>query len=256
MQFHRVRSTLLNDKAVKLPSAKVYVFSDSVLCLGDRIAEYPRSVASWQDKIDWFTQSPEYRELDSFDGEPVVFEWTFFPRTHHTEVTSRSPKYDGGKSCSAPRIQIRSHLGSRAISVQVNIVAVSDHVFHRFLFDLLIQVSATKLSLFLCFPSVFMANDRTFEDAIHTSLSGSPAQLSSNVGSPYVSAPDLERTVSLPITMDEKSTKSTYNYRFSCQTRPDSEIASRRFPRQWPLILLRLQVLNRLLAALPPALPP
>ena len=30
-----VRSTLLNDRAVKLSSAKVYVFSDSVLCLGN-----------------------------------------------------------------------------------------------------------------------------------------------------------------------------------------------------------------------------
>ena len=94
------------------------------------------------------------------------------------------------------------------ISVQVNIVAVSDHVFHRFPFDLLIQMSATQLSLSLCIPFVFMAYDRTFEDAIHTSLSGSPAQLSSNVGSPYGSAPDLERTVSRSTTMEEKSTKS------------------------------------------------
>ena len=33
--------------------------------------------------------------------------------------------------------RFRSQFGSRAISVQVNIVAVSDHVFHRFPFDLL-----------------------------------------------------------------------------------------------------------------------
>ena len=99
-----VKSTLLNDTVVELSTAKEYDFFDSVLCLGDRIAECPRSVASWQDKIDWFTQSPEYRELDSFDAEPVVFEWTFFPMTHHTEVTSRSPKYDRGKSYSARRI--------------------------------------------------------------------------------------------------------------------------------------------------------
>ena len=55
---------------------------------------------------------------------------------------------------------VRSHFGSRAISVQVSIVAVSDHVFHRFPFDLLIQVSATQLSLFLCIPFVLMATDR------------------------------------------------------------------------------------------------
>ena len=66
-----VRSTLLNDKAIKPSTAKVYVFSDSVRCLGRRIAEYPRSVVSWKDRIVWFTQSPEYRELDNIDGEPV-----------------------------------------------------------------------------------------------------------------------------------------------------------------------------------------
>ena len=99
---------------------------------------------------------------------------------------------------------IRCHFGSRAISVQVNIVAVSDHVFHRFHCDLLIQVSATQFSLFLCVPFVLMATDRAFEDAVHTTLPGSPAPLSSNVGSPYGSAPDLERTDSHPITMEDK----------------------------------------------------
>ena len=66
-------------KAVNLSTAKVYVFSHSLLCLGGRIAGYPRSVASWEDKIEWFTQSPEYRELGGVDGEPFVIEWTPFP---------------------------------------------------------------------------------------------------------------------------------------------------------------------------------
>ena len=82
---------------------------------------------------------------------------------------------------------IPSHFGSRAISAQVNIVAVSDHVFHRFPFDLLIQVSATQLSLFLCIPPVFMA------DGMQKSLPVSPTPLSSNLGSPDGSAPDLDR---------------------------------------------------------------
>ena len=47
------------------------------------------------------------------------------------------------------RNSVRSHFGSRTVSVQMNIVAVSDHVFHRFPSDLLIQVSATQF--FLCF---------------------------------------------------------------------------------------------------------
>ena len=58
--------------------SKGNVFSDSVLCLG-KIHEYPQSINSWKDKTEWFTQSPEYREMDRIDGEPVVFEGKNFP---------------------------------------------------------------------------------------------------------------------------------------------------------------------------------
>ena len=73
----------------------------------------------------------------------------------------------------------------------MNIVAVSDHVFHRFPFDLLIQVSSTQLSLFLYISFALMATDRASEDAVHTSLPGPPS-LSSNVGSPNGSGHDLD----------------------------------------------------------------
>ena len=135
------------------------------------------------------------------------------------------------------------------INNSVNSVAVSDHVFHRFPFDLLIQVSATQLSLFLCIPFVLMATDRAFEDAVHTTLPGSPAPLSSFVGSPNGFLHVLEGTGYRARTMEEKSTKSTYSYRFSCKTRPELKIASRRLLRQWPPSRLRLQVLNKLLGA-------
>ena len=49
-----------------------------------------------------------------------------------------------------------------------------------------------------------MASDRAFEDAVHTTLLLSPVLLSSNAGSPYHFAPDLERTVSRSNTMEEK----------------------------------------------------
>ena len=117
-------------------------------------------------------------------------------------------------------------------------------------------MSATQLSVFLCIPFVFMANFRAFEDAVHTTLPGSPTPSSSNVSSPYGSASDLQRTVSRAITMDEKSTKSTYSYRFSWKTSPELTIASRRFPRMWPPRRLRSQELNKLLGASQLALPP
>ena len=45
------RTTLLTDKAVQLSTAKTYVFSDSVLCMG-RISEKP--VKAWKEKINGF----------------------------------------------------------------------------------------------------------------------------------------------------------------------------------------------------------
>ena len=60
-----------------------------------------------------------------------------------------------------------------------------------FPFDLLIQVSATQLSLFSCILSVLMAADRACEDSMRTSLPV-PPPLSSNVGSPDGSGHDLD----------------------------------------------------------------
>ena len=52
------RTTLLNDRAVQLSTAKAYVFSESVLCMG-RIPDTPAS--AWREKVDWFMNSPQCR---------------------------------------------------------------------------------------------------------------------------------------------------------------------------------------------------
>ena len=46
----------------------------------------------------------------------------------------------------------RSHFGTRAISVQVNIATDSDHVFHRFPFDLPNQVSPPVFHVSVSLP--------------------------------------------------------------------------------------------------------
>ena len=72
-------TALVNDEEViSLSHAKVYVFSDSVLCLG-RKNENPQSNTVWEDKLTWFKDSPQYRSLDTIDGEPMEFEWNIFP---------------------------------------------------------------------------------------------------------------------------------------------------------------------------------
>ena len=82
--FHEWEVFLLHDNYAKLSTAKVYFFSDSVLCFGGRIAEYPHSVQPWKNRIDWFTQTSQYRELDNIYGEPVVLEKK--PLSGHTTL--------------------------------------------------------------------------------------------------------------------------------------------------------------------------
>ena len=71
--------SLVNDEEViSLSHAKVYVFSDSVLCLG-KMNQRPTSNTVWEQQLGWFKDSSQYRILDTIDGEPMEFEWNIFP---------------------------------------------------------------------------------------------------------------------------------------------------------------------------------
>ena len=72
------RLSLVGEEVISLSHAKVYVFSDSVLCHG-KMSENPQSNVVWQDKLSWFKSSSQYRALDTIDGEPMEFEWNIFP---------------------------------------------------------------------------------------------------------------------------------------------------------------------------------
>ena len=71
-------SLIGDEQVISLQRTKVYVFSDSVLCLG-KIHENPQSNAAWEQRLEWFKTSQEYRALDRIDGEPKEFEWNIFP---------------------------------------------------------------------------------------------------------------------------------------------------------------------------------
>ena len=67
--------SLIGDETViNLQRAKVYVFSDSVLCLG-KIHQHPNANKSWKDRIEWTTTSQSYRDYDGISGEPTELEW-------------------------------------------------------------------------------------------------------------------------------------------------------------------------------------
>ena len=63
---------------INLQSTKVYVFSDSVLCLG-RVHQHPESNEAWKKRIGWIVTDKSYRDYDGINGEPTEFEWNIFP---------------------------------------------------------------------------------------------------------------------------------------------------------------------------------
>ena len=67
-----------NIPGVPLERPKVYVFSDSVLCLGE-IHENPEYNKAWEQRIGWITSLQSYRDFDGINGEPTEFEWNIFP---------------------------------------------------------------------------------------------------------------------------------------------------------------------------------
>ena len=71
-------SLIGGEQIINLQRTKVYVFSDSVLCLG-KMNENPRSNIAWEERLKWFKSSPENRTLDRIDGDQMEFEGNIFP---------------------------------------------------------------------------------------------------------------------------------------------------------------------------------
>ena len=70
--------SLVNDEEViSLSRAKVYIFPNSVLCLG-KVNQNPTTNTAWEQQLDCFKYSSQYRTLDTIDGEPMEFEWNMF----------------------------------------------------------------------------------------------------------------------------------------------------------------------------------
>ena len=67
-----------DETVINLQRAKVFVFSDSVLCLG-RVRQHPQSNEAWKDRIGWIVTDESYRDCDGINGEPTEFEWNIFP---------------------------------------------------------------------------------------------------------------------------------------------------------------------------------
>ena len=71
-------SLIDDERIINLQRVKVYVFSDSVLCLG-KIRQNPDSNEAWKKSVECITTSQSYRDFDGISGEPTEFEWNIFP---------------------------------------------------------------------------------------------------------------------------------------------------------------------------------
>ena len=58
--------------------AQVYVFSDSVLCLG-KVLQHPESNEAWKNRVAGVRAERSYRDYDAINGESTEFEWNIFP---------------------------------------------------------------------------------------------------------------------------------------------------------------------------------
>ena len=67
-------------------------FSDSVLCLG-KVNQKPTSNAFWEEKLSWFKDSPQYRTLDTLDGEPMEFDLNIFPGFTTLQLSSKVQEF-------------------------------------------------------------------------------------------------------------------------------------------------------------------
>ena len=69
-------TSLLCEKAYRITNAKVYVSSDSVLCVG-KMGDDP--IATWKNKIKWYSENDHFKDMNRIDGTPTEFDCKMFP---------------------------------------------------------------------------------------------------------------------------------------------------------------------------------
>ena len=71
--------SLINDPVIiSLQSTKVYVFSDSVLCLG-KVLQHLECNEAWKNRVAGVRAERNYSDFEDVKGESTEFEWNIFP---------------------------------------------------------------------------------------------------------------------------------------------------------------------------------
>ena len=84
-------SLVSDEEVISLSHAKVYVFSDSVLCLG-KMYQNQTSNSAWEEKLSWFKSSSQYELWKQLRWWADGIRVEYFPRIHHIEGMQQSPR--------------------------------------------------------------------------------------------------------------------------------------------------------------------
>ena len=82
--------SLINDPVIiNLQSTKVYVFSDSVLCLG-KVLQHPECNEAWKNRVAGVRADRSYRDFEDVSGESTEFEWNISQDSHRCSSVTKS----------------------------------------------------------------------------------------------------------------------------------------------------------------------
>ena len=92
-KYSWTRLSLIEDEVViSLQRTKVYVFSDSVLCLG-KVLQHPNSNEAWKNRIAGVQSGRSYIDYDAINGESTEFEWNIFQDSQRCSSVIKSMIY-------------------------------------------------------------------------------------------------------------------------------------------------------------------
>ena len=66
--------SLLSEKAERIITAKVHVFSDSILCQGEA-SDQSTANAAWKKEVEWYGKNNFRKDLNGIDGRHTEFVW-------------------------------------------------------------------------------------------------------------------------------------------------------------------------------------
>ena len=90
--------SLLSEKAERIITAKVYVFSDSILCQSE-INNQSTANEAWRKKIEWYGKKNVFKDLNGIDGRKTEFVWRISPRFTTAEIMEEIDKFMKSTQC-------------------------------------------------------------------------------------------------------------------------------------------------------------